>query len=120
MSSVWVGFDQRKAHKLRDQKGRQITGGSGAAPIWTKFMQAATADEPASEFSIPIGLRLVQVNPLKGTLALPADSTAPAPITLALRPHERANQPRELLEFESLRKQSLPDSLGQNGEGRSP
>jgi membrane carboxypeptidase/penicillin-binding protein len=45
VTSVWVGFDERKEHKLVDVKGRQITGGSGAVPIWVDFMKEATVGE---------------------------------------------------------------------------
>ena len=120
VSSVWVGFDQRRSHKLLDAQGRQITGGSGAAPIWTKFMQAATAEAPPKKFSIPTGLRLVRVNPLRGTVALAADSSAPAPIILALRPHESTTQQRDLPEFDSLARQTRPDSLGRGGMAPDP
>ncbi len=62
--SVWVGYD--RAFSMRDTHGRGITGGRGAAPIWTDFMRKATAGEPPREFPVPGNIRLVAVNPVTG------------------------------------------------------
>jgi penicillin-binding protein 1A len=43
-----------------------ITGGRGAAPIWTRFMKAATAGEPPRRFAKPNGIEVISVNPRTG------------------------------------------------------
>jgi penicillin-binding protein 1A len=64
-ASVWVGFD--KGRGLRDTRHVGITGGRGAAPIWTDFMIKATGGEPAREFSIPPNIRFASVDAKTGT-----------------------------------------------------
>ena len=63
-TSVWVGFD--KERPLRDKKGVGITGGRGAAPIWTRFMKQAMEGEPAREFAIPEDIHMEIVDPQTG------------------------------------------------------
>ena len=63
-TSVWVGFD--KELPLRDTSGAGITGGRGAAPIWTRFMTQAMEGEPARDFSVPDGIRIEVVDPQTG------------------------------------------------------
>jgi 1A family penicillin-binding protein len=63
-TSVWVGFDRDIG--LRDNRNIGITGGRGAVPVWTDFMKKALADEPAREFSIPSGVRIIKVNAVTG------------------------------------------------------
>ena len=60
---VFVGFDTPRS------LGRNETGSSVAAPIFRDFMQAALADEPATPFRIPPGIRLVRVNAATGLIA---------------------------------------------------
>ncbi len=66
-TSVWVGFDQGMG--LRDTRKVGITGGRGAAPIWTDFMIKATGGEPAREFSIPPNIRFESIDPETGFAA---------------------------------------------------
>lgn len=118
-ASVWVGFDDKRQHKLVDKKKLQITGGSGAAPIWTEFMKAATAGTPETDFTLPSGVRIVAVDPITGLppSALlqipPVDSTGEreAPISVALRSLETATKPADLLAFEKEQGRALIDSL---------
>lgn len=63
-TSVWTGFDRKK--KLRDKNGVGITGGRGAAPIWTAFMTQALKSEPERDFRVPKDIRFVTVNPRTG------------------------------------------------------
>ena len=63
-TSVWVGFD--KAHALKDNRGIGITGGRGAAPIWTAFMQRAMEGEPTRNFTVPPGIHFEAVDPQTG------------------------------------------------------
>ena len=53
--SVWVGFDNRDGRRQLIEKasGRQITGGNGAAPIWTAFMKSIGTDKPTTAFITP-------------------------------------------------------------------
>ncbi|MFC1859160.1 transglycosylase domain-containing protein, partial [Thermodesulfobacteriota bacterium] len=79
-TSVWVGFDRGAG--MRDTRGVGITGGRGAAPIWTDFMIKATNGEPRREFTIPPDIHFEKVDPITGTLfnAQTAD-----PLRVALR-----------------------------------
>jgi penicillin-binding protein 1A len=63
-TSVWVGFD--KDRPLRDKNGVGITGGRGAAPIWTRFMQQAMAGEPARDFTMPEDMHMEVIDPQTG------------------------------------------------------
>jgi penicillin-binding protein 1A len=53
---VYIGFDQPKP------LGRGVTGGGYAAPIFGDFMKMALADEPATPFRVPPGIKLIPVN----------------------------------------------------------
>jgi penicillin-binding protein 1A len=66
-ASVWVGYDQGVG--LLDTRKVGITGGRGAAPIWTDFMIKATGGEPAREFSIPPNIRFESIDPATGLAA---------------------------------------------------
>ncbi len=70
-ASVWVGFD--KGGSLRDARGRGITGGMGAGPIWAEFMKRATEGDPYRDFPVPGDVRFEWVDPLTGR--------APDPLT---------------------------------------
>jgi penicillin-binding protein 1A len=74
---VWVGFDEPRT------LGDGEAGGSVAAPIFTEFMTAALADEPALPFRIPPGVRLVEIDAETGELPGPATRRV---ITEAFRP----------------------------------
>ncbi len=78
-TSVWVGYDRGKP--LRTAKGRGITGGLGAAPIWGRFMVGATDGEPDREFAIPGGIRFEWVDPATGC---PVGETAEGVVRVAL------------------------------------
>ena len=56
VTSVWVGFDNRQDRRqLIDKRTRaQITGGSGAAPIWTTFMKQVNPND--GTFIVPDGI----------------------------------------------------------------
>lgn len=93
VASVWVGFDQRRDHRLVDAQGVQITGGSGAAPIWADFMRAINEGRAWRDFSSPAHLQMRSVDPHTGIEALIPDSTAVRPLSLLLRRGENANDP---------------------------
>jgi 1A family penicillin-binding protein len=77
---VWVGFDRGTG--MRDIRGRGVTGGRGAAPIWADFMINATGGEPPRDFTIPSDIHFVEVNPTTGSEA--GNRTA-HPLQVALR-----------------------------------
>ncbi|BBO78634.1 penicillin-binding protein [Desulfosarcina widdelii] len=66
-TAVWVGFDRGQG--MRDKNGAGITGGRGAAPIWTRFMKAATEGEPPKAFLVPPDIYIKKVNPETGSWA---------------------------------------------------
>ena len=89
-ASVWLGFDDRSTHKLEDSDGEQITGGGGAAPIWTSFMMEATTSLPQTDFPGLPTLRRVAVDPHTGAInAALADSLGSTAIEVLLRQGER-------------------------------
>ena len=83
--SVWVGFDRDQG--MRDRNGRGITGGWGAAPIWTRFIIKATEGEPPREFPVPSGIHFEYVHPVTGR---PTDSSTPDAVRVALREGQTA------------------------------
>ena len=83
-ASVWVGYDQGR--QMRDQHGLGITGGRGAAPLWTEFMLRVTAGEPQRDFSMPADIRFETVDPVDGHPVAPADANA---VRVALGPGQQ-------------------------------
>ncbi|MBO6519880.1 MAG: penicillin-binding protein 1A [Rhodospirillales bacterium] len=65
---VFVGYDEPIP------LGRHETGSSVAAPVFRDFMKAALADQPATPFRTPPGIRLVRVNARTGLPIGPGDS----------------------------------------------
>jgi penicillin-binding protein 1A len=65
VTGVYIGFDQPKS------LGRSEQGASAALPIFVDFMTAALADQPATPFRIPPGVRLVRVDAESGLLPGP-------------------------------------------------
>ena len=81
VTSVWIGFDNRSDGRqlIEPKTKRQITGGSGAAPIWTTFMKSIKAGNTPSAFITPPGITEHRVNLRTGT----SDTSATA-ISIAL------------------------------------
>jgi len=61
LAVVWVGFDNKA--KLG------LSGAQAALPIWTEFMKRATAGTPVTDFAVPPGIKIVEIDPLSGQLA---------------------------------------------------
>jgi len=61
LTVVWVGFDQKRALDL--------SGADAALPIWTRFMQAATAGQPVARFVPPPSVAVVDIDPASGGAA---------------------------------------------------
>jgi 1A family penicillin-binding protein len=97
-TSVWVGFD--KGEGLWDRQGNGITGGRGAAPIWTDFMIKATDGEPHREFAIPSDIRFEEVDP---TMGYKANDATPDPVRIALREDQKVYE-------NSMKDKTLNDS----------
>lgn len=66
-AAVWVGFDRGQG--MRDKNGTGITGGRGAAPIWTEFMKQALDGEPPRAFPVPSDIYFKNVDPETGNTA---------------------------------------------------
>ena len=91
IASVWVGFDDRRTHKLVDTRGVQITGGNGAVPIWTDFMIAINEGRPEKDFDVPEAVMIYSVDPLTGEVSSKPNEDGVEPLSVALRRGERPN-----------------------------
>lgn len=63
LAVVWTGFDKKEDLNL--------TGAQAALPIWTSFMNAATAGHPVSDFPVPPGLVVEKVDRATGDTPSP-------------------------------------------------
>lgn len=61
LAVVWVGFD--------DGQPLGLTGAEAALPMWTDFMQHATAAVAPAQFRPPTGVALVRIDPYTGAIA---------------------------------------------------
>lgn len=61
LAVVWVGFD--------DGEPLGLTGAEAAVPIWTAFMQRATAATTPADFHPPTGVAMVRIDPYTGGVA---------------------------------------------------
>ncbi|HVQ44958.1 MAG TPA: PBP1A family penicillin-binding protein [Candidatus Saccharimonadia bacterium] len=66
-TAVWVGNNDHTPMN-------NVDGITGAAPIWGTFMEAALADQPVVDFSIPAGIGTAKVCAADGGLANPWDA----------------------------------------------
>src|SRR5918996_461696 len=66
---VYIGFDQPKS------LGRDEQGASAALPVFVELMTKALADQPATPFRVPPGVRLVRVDAETGLLPGPDTDT---------------------------------------------
>ncbi|MBF0212086.1 MAG: hypothetical protein HQM00_00835, partial [Magnetococcales bacterium] len=63
VAGVWVGMD--------DFSILGETGGTAALPIWMDFMQEALQGQPATDFAVPPGISLEEIDAESGTLPGP-------------------------------------------------
>ena len=63
LTLTWLGFD--------DNTPTGLSGGTGAVPIWTRFMQAVTVGQPNVDFAMPDGITMAQIDETSGGLAVP-------------------------------------------------
>jgi penicillin-binding protein 1B len=64
LTLTWIGFD--------DNAPTGLSGGTGAVPIWTRYMQAVTAGQPNVDFASPDGIVTAQIDETSGGLGVPA------------------------------------------------
>jgi penicillin-binding protein 1B len=62
LTLTWLGFD--------DNQPTGLSGGTGAVPIWTRFMQSVTAGQPNVDFASPAGIVMSQIDETSGGLAV--------------------------------------------------
>jgi 1A family penicillin-binding protein len=67
VTAVWVGNNDHTAME-------NVDGITGAAPIWHDYMEAANADLPVQNFTVPAGVTIAKVCAGDGGLANPWDS----------------------------------------------
>ena len=65
--SVWVGYDNNES--MLDKRGRGVTGGRAAAPIWVFFLQKALQGKNKVKFPAPAGIKFETVDVSTGRLA---------------------------------------------------
>ena len=63
LTLTWIGFD--------DNTPTGLSGGQGAAPIWTRYMLATTQGQPNVDFPMPPGIAIVAIDETSGGLATP-------------------------------------------------
>jgi penicillin-binding protein 1A len=87
---VFMGYDTPTA------MGKGNTGGKVAAPVFGNFMKEALADQPASPFRIPPGIKLARVNLRTG---LRAGEEDPQSIVEAFKPGEEPDDAYSVIGF---------------------
>ena len=94
VASVWIGFDNREGGRrlIEKRRRRQITGGSGAAPIWAAFMKSI--GKPSQDFITPAGVAAHTVNLRSGIV-----DTSDGAVTLVLPEDVAPNTPADTLRF---------------------
>jgi 1A family penicillin-binding protein len=65
--SVWVGYDNNET--MMDKRGRGLTGGRAAAPIWVFFLQKVLQGKNKVKFPVPAGIKFETVDVSTGRLA---------------------------------------------------
>jgi len=100
---VFMGYD------TPTPMGKGNTGGKLAAPVFADFMKEALADQPASPFRIPPGLKLARVNLRTG---LRAGEEDPQSIMEAFKPDEEPDDAYSVIGFTEQ-----GGTTGSNGQG---
>src|SRR6185369_9011937 len=63
LALTWIGFD--------DNSIVGLSGGQGAVPIWTRYMQQVTPGQKNVDWAPPSGIEMVQIDETSGGLATP-------------------------------------------------
>jgi penicillin-binding protein 1A len=92
---VFMGFDQPKSLGARE------TGSSVALPVFNEFMSAALADQPATPFRIPPGVRLVRVDAETGLLPGPGTTSVILEAFLPGTEPTRISEGREAVQLDA-------------------
>jgi len=61
LTATWVGFD--------DNDPTGLSGSEAAVPMWTRYMMAATAGQPNTDFAVPSGITMADIDVMSGGLA---------------------------------------------------
>jgi penicillin-binding protein 1B len=111
LAVVWVGFDQIRSLNL--------SGAEAALPVWTRFMQAATAGRPATAFVPPPSVAIVDIDPASGGAATAACPTrrpeafyatdVPGPCPLHAPPLEAGPQTEGTVSASPVAGETAPD-----------
>jgi 1A family penicillin-binding protein len=104
-TSVWVGKDNNEP--MTDVNGREMTGGRGAAPIWTFFMEKALKGKEKKQFPVPEGIKFVSVDYQTG---LPTDKPGINSLQIAIP---------EGVEFPKSEEELKDEILLENEESKS-
>ncbi len=70
VAGVWVGFDDQRS------LGKRETGTRTALPIWIELMNAADKTPKDTDFAMPSGVIVAQIDPASGLLAYPGQEDA--------------------------------------------
>jgi penicillin-binding protein 1A len=89
VAGVWVGFDDQRS------LGRRETGTRTALPIWIDVMEAADKSPKDTDFAMPSGVIVTQIDPVSGLLAYEGQEdalgevflTGTAPVNVARSPN---------------------------------
>ncbi len=108
---VFIGYDTPRP------MGKGNTGGAVAAPIFGNFMEAALADQPATPFRIPPGIKLVRVSLKTGLRASPGDTAA---IAEAFKTDEEPDDAYSVIGFSDPYAQSSDARQSSSGDAWQP
>lgn len=95
--AVWIGYDQRKTTNL--------TGGSGAGPIWASFMKEASLKLPAIDFTRPASVTRINICLDSGQIAC---ESCPRTILMAFK---NGTEPGEICYYHCSTLEHLPDAV---------
>ena len=70
VAGVWVGFDDQRS------LGKRETGTRAALPVWIGIMEAADQTPKDTDFAMPSGVIMAQIDPASGLLAYPGQEDA--------------------------------------------
>ncbi len=108
VAGVFVGYD------TPTPMGKGNTGGSLAAPIFRDFMAWALADQPATPFRVPSGIKLVRIDAKTGMRAQSSDERT---ILEAYKPGEEPSDPFSFVTYPGIDIEGTPTAGAEIGGG---
>jgi penicillin-binding protein 1A len=106
---VYIGYDQPRTLGAREQ------GASAALPVFIEVMDVALADQPATPFRVPPGVRLVRVDAETGLLPGPGTGT------VILEAYMPGSEPTSVSPGRTASiNGGAPDTSGASAGGRTP